>query len=48
MELEIKEGYKYKDEIKELFNEYADLVIAGDKTFEEYLKQQHFDQVLFY
>ena len=44
MELEIKEGYEYKKELKELFNEYAEVVIEGDKTFEEYLKQQHFDQ----
>lgn len=44
MELEIKEGYEFKNELKELFTEYADLVIEGDNTFEEYLKLQHFDQ----
>ena len=44
MKLEIKDGYNYKEEIKELFTEYTDLVIKGDKTFEEYLKKQHFDQ----
>ena len=43
MKLEVKDGYNYKDEIKELFTEYTDLVIKGDKTFEEYLKKQHFD-----
>ena len=42
--LEIKEGYIYKKEIKELFNEYTNNVIKNDKTFEEYLKIQHFDQ----
>ena len=44
MELKIEEGYEYKNEIKELFTEYADLVIAGDNTFKEYLQLQHFDQ----
>ena len=44
MELEIKEGYEFKNELKKLFTEYTDLVIEGDKTFEEYLKIQHFDQ----
>lgn len=44
MGLEIKEGYKYNKEIRELFTEYANLVIAGDKAFIEYLKMQHFDQ----
>ena len=44
MELEIKEGYEFKNELKELFTEYANLVVEGDKTFEEYLKLQHFDQ----
>ena len=44
MGLEIKEGYEYNKEIRELFTEYADLVIAGDKSFMEYLKMQHFDQ----
>ena len=40
MELEIKEGYEFKNELKELFTEYANLVVEGDKTFEEYLKLQ--------
>ena len=44
MELEIKEGYEYNEEIKELFTEYANLVIAGDNTFKEYLEKQHFGQ----
>ena len=44
MELEIKEGYEFKKELKELFTEYANLVVEGDKTFEEYLQLQHFDQ----
>ena len=44
MELEIKDGYEYKDEIKKLFNEYTNLVIENDSTFEEYLKIQHFDK----
>ena len=43
MNLEIKKGFEFKCEIKELFNEYTNLVIKNDKTFEEYLKLQHFD-----
>lgn len=44
MGLEIKEGYEFKNELKELFTEYADLVVEGDSTFKEYLELQHFDQ----
>ena len=44
MELEIKEGYNYKNEVKELFNEYTNMVVNGEPTFEEYLKVQNFDQ----
>ena len=44
MELEIKEGYEFKNEIKELFTEYVEIVIEGDNTFKEYLEQQHFEQ----
>ena len=42
-ELEIKEGYKYKEEIKLLFNEYTEILINGDKTFKKYLKLQNYD-----
>lgn len=44
MSLEIREGYNYKEEVKELFTEYTNLVIKGDSSFEEYLEVQHFDQ----
>lgn len=44
MELEIKEGYEYKYEIKELFTEYTNLVMKCDSTFKEYLQKQHFEQ----
>lgn len=43
MELGIKEGYEFKNEIKELFTEYVEIVIEGDSTFKEYLEQQHFE-----
>ena len=44
MELEIKEGYKYKKEIKELFTEYTNTLIEGDNTFKDYLEVQNYDQ----
>lgn len=44
MELEIKDGYEFKSELKELFTEYTDSLIEGDKTFAEYLQQQNYDQ----
>lgn len=44
MELEIKDGYEFKSELKELFTEYTDSLIKGDKTFAEYLQQQNYDQ----
>ena len=44
MGLEIKDAYEYKNEMKELFAEYTDMLIKGDKTFEEYLKLQNYDQ----
>lgn len=44
MRLEIKEGYDFKDEIKELFREYVDIVIKEDPTFKEYLRLQHFEK----
>ena len=44
MGLEIKDAYEYKKEMKELFEEYTEILIKGDKTFEEYLKLQNYDQ----
>lgn len=44
MELEIKEGYKYKKEIKELFTEYTNTLIEGDNSFKDYLAVQNYDQ----
>ena len=43
MALEIKEGYEYKKEIKELFEEYTKMLIEGDSTFKEYLAVQNYD-----
>ena len=42
--LTIKEGYNYKEEIKELFEEYTNLIIEGDSTFKEYLSLQNYNQ----
>lgn len=44
MGLEIKEGYEYKDELKDLFTEYTNSLIEGDSTFKEYLDKQNYDE----
>ena len=44
MKLEIKEGYEFKEEIKELFTEYTNTLIEGDSSFKDYLAVQNYDQ----
>ena len=44
MDLKIKEGYNYKNQIKELFEEYTNLLIENDSTFKDYLTLQNYDQ----
>ena len=43
MELEIKDGYEFKNELKELFTEYTNSLIEEDETFADYLEQQNYD-----
>ncbi len=44
MNVEIVEGYFYKDEIKSLFNEYTNMLVENDNNFKNYLKLQNYDQ----
>ncbi len=39
-------AYEHKEEIKELFNEYTDMLIKGDSSFQEYLTIQNYDEEL--
>ena len=36
-------GYEYPDEIRELFTEYTDMLVANDPAFRGYLDIQHYD-----
>ena len=44
MDLKIEDGYEYKDEIKELFTEYTNVLMETDSTFKDYLQVQNYDQ----
>lgn len=39
-------AYDKPQEIKSLFKEYTDMLIAGDSSFQEYLKIQNYDEEL--
>ena len=43
MEWSILPGYAREEEIRELFTEYTDMVLAGDPTFAGYLARQHYE-----
>lgn len=43
MSIEIIEAYAYKNEIKDLFNEYTALLIEGENAFKNYLNIQNYD-----
>lgn len=40
---EIVYGYEYKNEIRELFTEYTDMLVENDSTFKAYLDIQNYD-----
>ena len=40
---EIVYGYEYKNEIRELFTEYTDMLVENDSTFKAYLNIQNYD-----
>ena len=46
MEWSILPGYAREEEIRELFTEYTDMVLAGDPTFAGYLARQHYEDEL--
>ena len=46
MNFAIKPAYDHKEEVKELFTEYMDMLIAGDPRFEEYLGIQNYEYEL--
>ncbi|MDO4530621.1 MAG: GNAT family N-acetyltransferase [Bacillota bacterium] len=44
--LKLVYAYDRPDEVGELFKEYTDMLIAGDRAFAEYLKLQKYDKEL--
>lgn len=44
MDMNIEPGYGYSDDIRELFNEYTQMLIDGDETFRAYLGVQSYDE----
>ena len=44
MSFNIEPGYGYSDDIRELFNEYTQMLIDGDETFRAYLGVQNYDE----
>lgn len=46
MDIKIVLGYDYKDEIRNLFNEYTNMLIENDSKFEYYLKLQNYEEEL--
>ena len=46
MGYELVPAYTHKAEVKEIFTEYTDMLIAGDSKFSEYLVIQNYDDEL--
>lgn len=46
MNIRIEEGYLYKEEIKELFREYTNMLVENDEEFKNYLEIQNYDEEL--
>ena len=46
MEWSILPGYAREEEIRELFTEYTNMVLAGDPAFAGYLARQHYEDEL--
>jgi len=46
MELTLVSAFSHKDEIRELFQEYTDMLVAGNPLFAEYLLLQNYDDEL--
>ena len=43
MSIELVKAYTHRDEVKELFNEYTEMLIQGDSNFKTYLGLQNYD-----
>ena len=43
MNIELRSGLEYRDEIKTLFDEYTEMLVNTNETFAEYLKIQKYD-----
>lgn len=46
MEIKIVPAYDHAEEVRALFSEYTDMLIAGDPRFKEYLDIQNYDAEL--
>lgn len=46
MEITLVPGFDHPAEVRELFEEYVDLIIASDHLFRDYLAIQHFSEEL--
>ncbi len=46
MGLEILPGYGFEDQVRALFSEYTQMLVAGDPSFQAYLDIQHYDDEL--
>lgn len=44
MNTEIVSGYMHTQEINELFSEYTNMLIANDRSFQNYLDIQHYEE----
>ena len=46
MNFAIKPAYEYKEEVRVLFGEYTDMLLAGEPAFKEYLDIQNYEDEL--
>lgn len=46
MECTLEPAFSHKEEIRELFQEYTDMLVAGDPLFAAYLELQNYDDEL--
>ena len=44
MNVKIVDGYDYPEEVRALFSEYTDMLIANDAEFKKYLAVQNYDE----
>ena len=44
MDIKIVDAYDYPEEVRALFSEYTDMLIANDAEFKKYLDIQNYDE----